>query len=74
MHKFYSSLPLELANILEAKHLDFPEDDLILLVDALDVWIQLPPENLARRFVEYGHDVIVGAERHCIPNNWNSVS
>ena len=65
---------LELTKLIEAGHLDFPPTDLIFLVDALDVWIQLSPANLARRFVEYGHDVVVGAERHCIPNQWSSVS
>ncbi|ORX34855.1 hypothetical protein BD324DRAFT_653110 [Kockovaella imperatae] len=65
-------LPPELDKLFQAKHLQFPENDLVFLVDALDVWLQLPPADVARRFLEYGKDVLVGAERHCVPNSWPS--
>ena len=44
------------------------DDDLIFLMDGLDVWLQLPPEVMARRFMEYDADIIAAAEKNCAPN------
>ncbi|ORX41216.1 hypothetical protein BD324DRAFT_613666 [Kockovaella imperatae] len=50
----------------------FEEDDLILMMDAFDVFIQLSPEVAARRFTEYGDvDVMAAAEKNCYPNDPN---
>jgi hypothetical protein len=42
------------------------ENDLVLLVDALDVWFQVSPKTLIERFEELGtRGVVVGAEINC---------
>ena len=52
----------------------FAEDDLILLVDALDVWLQVPPNVMARRFLEQDKSILVSAEKNCWPNPRDGVS
>ena len=57
------------------RHMErFAEDDLLLTADAYDVWLQLPPEAMAQRFMEMGHEVVLSAEKNCFPNEWDSVS
>ncbi|ORX33801.1 hypothetical protein BD324DRAFT_200174 [Kockovaella imperatae] len=49
---------------------DMKEDDLILTMDALDAWLQLSPDVVARRFLEMGDvSVVVAAEKNCWPND-----
>ena len=48
-------------------------DDLNLVIDALDAWLQMSPTVVARRFLEFDVDLLVAAERNCFPNNENSV-
>ena len=51
------------------------ETDLVLLVDALDVWFQLSPRTLVERFEELSTSgVVIGAEKVCFPNEGDSVS
>ena len=50
------------------------ESDLIFMMDSLDVWLQLSPRVLARRFLEYDEDILVAAEKNCFPNSPESVS
>ena len=50
------------------------EDDLILLIDALDVWLQLSPTVMGRRFLDYGSDIVIGADKMCWPNPADTVS
>jgi hypothetical protein len=47
--------------------------DLVLMVDALDVWFQLSPRTLVERFEELGTSgVVIGAETICFPNEGDS--
>ncbi|ORX35899.1 hypothetical protein BD324DRAFT_629447 [Kockovaella imperatae] len=51
---------------------NFHDDDLIFMMDA-DVCLQLPPQVLAKRFVEeYDKKVLVAAEKNCSPNGKNT--
>ena len=52
---------------------DIARDDLIMVIDALDVWVQLPAQTIARRFLEIGAELVVSAEKHCFPNDDESV-
>ncbi|ORX40008.1 hypothetical protein BD324DRAFT_615920 [Kockovaella imperatae] len=45
------------------------EDDLIFMMDSWDVWLQLSPRVMARRFLEYDEDILVAAEKNCFPNS-----
>ena len=52
------------------------EADLVLMVDALDVWFQASPRTLIERFEELGTSgVVVGAEVNCCcwPNEFESI-
>ena len=42
--------------------------DLILLIDAVDVWLQLSPTVMASRFLEFNSDIVIGADKMCWPN------
>jgi hypothetical protein len=55
-------------------NLTHAEDDIVLMVDALDIWFQLSSETVLARFEEFNHGVIVGADRACWPNELDSVS
>lgn len=45
------------------------EDDLIFMIDSWDVWLQLSPTTMARRFLEYDNgQLVAGAEKACWPN------
>jgi len=49
------------------------ESDLVFMVDALDVWLQLSPRTLIERFEELGTSgVVIGADKFCWPNEWES--
>ncbi|ORX40134.1 hypothetical protein BD324DRAFT_648738 [Kockovaella imperatae] len=62
-----------LRDILRTTATGWREDDLIFVIDALDVWLQLPPADVARRFAQFDQDLVyVGAEKHCAPNPWDS--
>ena len=51
------------------------ENDLVLMVDALDVWFQLSPKTLVQRFEELGMSrVMIGTETACWPHPEDSVS
>ena len=66
--------PAVLRDILSSPNITWPDDDLVFVIDALDVWLQLPPADLVRRFESYDQEyVYVGAEKHCVPNPWDSV-
>jgi hypothetical protein len=41
------------------------------MIDALDVWMQLPQEHMIARFEEIGGNdhVVIGADKKCWPNN-----
>lgn len=43
-------------------------DKLILLVDAFDVWFQLPEVVARQRFAGFSTDLLVGADKKCWPN------
>ena len=45
-----------------------------MVIDALDVWPQLSPETVWRRFNASGQDVMVAAEKNCFPQSDESVS
>ncbi|ORX41233.1 hypothetical protein BD324DRAFT_51547 [Kockovaella imperatae] len=47
------------------------EDDLVLLIDALDVWLQLSPAVTASRFLGFDSEIVVGADKVCYPNPKN---
>ena len=47
---------------------DIDETDLVFTMDAMDVWLQLPPDVVARRFLEYKVEILVAAEKNCFPN------
>ena len=54
---------------------DGVDDDIVFMMDAFDVWLQLSPRTLVERFEELGTSgVVVGAETACWPNEWDSVS
>jgi hypothetical protein len=60
-----------LLNITDAN----ADTDMVLMVDAIDVWFQLSPRVLLERFDELNTTgVVVGAERICNPNKSDSVS
>ena len=47
----------------------------MFMIDALDVWLQLSPGTLMERFEELGTSgVVIGADKACWPNKWESVS
>jgi hypothetical protein len=51
------------------------ESDLVFMMDALDVWLQLSPTTLVGRFEElHTIGVVIGADKGCWPNEWDSVS
>jgi hypothetical protein len=51
---------------------EIAETDLVLLIDALDVWFQLSPTTLAERFEELGTSgVVTSAEINCCCWPWN---
>ncbi|KAJ6558156.1 hypothetical protein B0H19DRAFT_130125 [Mycena capillaripes] len=58
--------------------LDFPtlrDRDVVFMMDALDVWLQLSPQILLERYEEFGSDmVVIGADKACWPNDWEEVS
>lgn len=45
--------------------------DIISIVDGFDCYSQLPPENLARNFLQSGRQILVGADKNCFPNDPN---
>ncbi|KAJ7117596.1 hypothetical protein C8R44DRAFT_983094 [Mycena epipterygia] len=48
------------------------DDDVVFMMDAWDVWLQLPPQTLLERYEEYGSDmVVIGADKACWPNGWD---
>jgi hypothetical protein len=50
-------------------------DDIVFMMDALDIWLQLSPRTLVERFEDLGTSmVVVGAETGCWPNPQDSVS
>jgi hypothetical protein len=55
-------------------NLTHAEDDIVLMVDALDIWFQLSSVNIVARFEELGAGVIIGADKACWPNDPDSVS
>jgi hypothetical protein len=51
------------------------DDDIVFMMDALDIWLQLSPRTLVERFEDLGTPgVVVGAETGCWPNSQDSVS
>lgn len=62
-----------LRDVLDTYLSEAAPDDLVLLTDAMDVWFQLSPQFLIRRFEELDADIVVGADRKCWPNNGDSV-
>jgi hypothetical protein len=51
------------------------ESDLVVMMDALDIWLQLSPKTLIQRFEELNtFGVVLGADKACWPNEWESVS
>ena len=50
--------------------------DLVFMMDALDIWLQLSPKTLIARFEEMNTDggVVTGADMICFPNEPDSVS
>lgn len=48
------------------------EDDLVVMSDSFDVWFQLGPRALSRRFAEFGSKIVIGADEFCWPNNETS--
>ena len=60
-----------LANITDKS----ADNDLVIMIDALDVWLQISPQTLTKRFDELGTSgVVVSAENNCWPNAAESVS
>src|ERR1700729_847128 len=54
---------------------DGANDDIVFMMDALDIWLQLSPRTLVERFEDLGTSgVVVGAETSCWPNPQDSVS
>ncbi|KAF7356335.1 hypothetical protein MVEN_00965800 [Mycena venus] len=50
---------------------DLDDDDVVFMMDAWDVWLQLPPQTLLERYEEHGSDmVMIGADKACWPNEW----
>lgn len=47
--------------------------DMMLMADAYDLWLQLPPSTLIRRFQELEAKIVIGADQWCWPNDPNSV-
>ncbi|KAJ7463401.1 hypothetical protein B0H11DRAFT_2052815 [Mycena galericulata] len=46
------------------------DDDVVFMMDAWDVWLQLPPQILLERFEELGSNkVVIGADMACWPND-----
>jgi len=51
------------------------DNDLVFMIDALDTWLQLSPTILIERFEELGTSgVVVGADKWCFPNSWESIA
>jgi hypothetical protein len=51
------------------------ENDLVFMMDALDIWLQLSPRTLIERYEELStYSVVLGADKACWPNEWESVS
>ena len=51
------------------------DSNLVLMVDALDVWFQLSPTVVIKHFNQLNTDkVVLGADKSCWPNDWHSVS
>lgn len=51
------------------------ENDLVFMMDALDAWLQVSPKTLIERFDElHTSGVVIGADKVCWPNDWESVS
>ncbi|KAJ7307020.1 hypothetical protein DFH08DRAFT_824290 [Mycena albidolilacea] len=47
------------------------DDDIVFMMDALDVWLQLPPDMLLERYGERSSEMVVaGADKACWPNEW----
>jgi hypothetical protein len=67
---------LALAEILSspAHTTHIAKDDLVFFMDAMDVWLQLPPDYLVRRFLEFDADIVIGNDKVCWPNSFKSVS
>jgi hypothetical protein len=63
-----------LRNVLKTGLAAASPDDYVLLADAFDVWFQLPPSFLIKRFQELDADIVIGADRVCWPNAEDSVS
>jgi hypothetical protein len=57
-----------LSKLLRTSLHDIVQTDIVVMADALDVWFQLPPRDLVRRYQEYGKHVVAGAELRCWPN------
>jgi len=52
---------------------DGANDDIVFMMDALDIWLQLSPRTLVERFEDLGTSgVVVGAETSCWPNPQDS--
>jgi len=50
-------------------------NDLVMMVDAFDIWFQLSPATLIARYQELGTTgVVLGADKACWPNAGDSVS
>ncbi|KAJ7108879.1 hypothetical protein C8R43DRAFT_185837 [Mycena crocata] len=63
---------MKVAGVHEFLHgfTNLEDDDVVFMMDAWDVWLQLPPQTLLERFEEFGPDVVViGADKACWPND-----
>ncbi|KAJ6620630.1 hypothetical protein B0H10DRAFT_1066922 [Mycena sp. CBHHK59/15] len=47
------------------------DNDVVFMMDALDVWLQLSPNTLLDRYAEFRGMVVVGADKACWPNAWD---
>ncbi|ORX40244.1 hypothetical protein BD324DRAFT_679274 [Kockovaella imperatae] len=70
LHGKVHGLAKLLASPSHSEHM--AEDDLIVMIDASDVWLQLSPTVMARRFLEYDSDVIASTQKSCWPNDKSS--
>jgi hypothetical protein len=62
-------------DFLHSELRDLQAEDLVLMIDALDVWMQLPKEHMISRFDEIdGNQVVIGADKKCWPNDMKGVS
>lgn len=47
-----------------------PENDVVLFVDAYDVFFQFDLETITKRYLDMHSEIIFGAERFCWPDGW----